>query len=428
MTINSSLQQRDKEVIWHPYTQHGIEAEFIPVISGEGAWLTLADGKKILDGISSWWVNLHGHGNPFIAEAIYQQAKKLDHVIFAGFTHEPAILLAETLIAAVKQRDTDLSRCFYSDNGSTAVEVAMKMAFQYYKNKGEKSRTRFIALNNSYHGDTLGAMSLTARGGYHQHFSELLSEVDFIESDNIASLQELLEEKPQQHAALIIEPMLQGAGGMILHSKEFLQQIAKLCREQNIFLICDEILTGFYRTGRCFAFEHATIKPDFLCLSKGITGGFLPLAVTLTTDKVFEAYRSNDVSKALFHGHSYTANPIACAAALASWELLHQEATQHAISRISEITASMIKSLAQHPAVSSARCIGTLGAINLPSINSYFTSIAPKIRNLALENGVLLRPLGATLYALPPYCVTNDELTQIYTTMQLIIEQLENIL
>lgn len=420
-----SLNERDKRVIWHPFTQHGIEKDFLPVKGAKGAWLMLEDDTKILDAISSWWVNLHGHAHPDIARAISEQAEQMGHVMFAGFTHEPAVQLAERLVRAVQEKGTQLSRCFYSDSGSTAVEIAMKMAYQYHKVSGQLQRTRFLALSNAYHGDTLGSMSVSARGSYHHYFTELLAEVDFV--SDVASLEALLAENPGAYAALIVEPMVQASAGMRMHSAEFLSQIATICQKAGILLICDEVFTGFYRTGRCFAFEHASLQPDLLCLSKGLTDGFLPLSVTLATREIFEAFQSQEVSQAFLHGHSFTANPLGCAAALASWELLHQPETQANIQRIAQQTEDWLSRISCHPNSEQVRTLGTIGAVDIKGYSGYFSKIPYKIRSFSIQNNVLLRPLGAALSAVPPYCTTHSEIDKIYQTILLILDNLDNI-
>lgn len=419
----NSLIARDQKTLWHPFTQHGLENEFLPVISAKGVWLQLAGGKHIIDAISSWWANLHGHGQPDIASAIYAQALQLEHTLLAGFTHEPAVKLGEILIAATQKCGANLTRCFYSDNGSTAVEVAMKMAYQCYKNLQIKTRNQFIAITHAYHGDTLGSMALSARGSYHQHFSTLLPAVTFIDPQQLDRLENILLQQPEQYCALIIEPMIQAAGGMKFHSAKFLATVASLCHQAGVLLIVDEVFTSFYRTGRCFAFEHAGIKPDLLCLAKGLTGGFLPLAATLTTEAIFNAYYSKDLNQAFLHGHTFTGNPIACAAAIASWELLQQPVTQENISQISKITAHCIQRLSQHEHGTLARNLGTVGAINKKNLPDYMAGLGPAIRTFAMEKGVLLRPLGETLYAVPPYCISTDELEQVYQVIELILNK-----
>lgn len=419
------LIERDRKVIWHPFTQHQIDTEILPVVASRGAWLELEDGSHVLDAISSWFVNIHGHAHPKIASAIYQQAMRFEHAIFARFTHEPAVKLAELLINAMQSRGLTLSRCFYSDNGSTAVEAALKMTFQYHKNRGDDKRIRFIALHGSYHGDTIGSMSVSTRNHFNRYFNELMPDVDYVKPDDIATLKKLLSAKPQQHAAMIIEPMIQGVVGMQMHSAEFLREVAEICKNEHILLIADEAFTGFYRTGKAFAFEHAGIKPDLICLAKGITGGSLPLSATLTTETIFNGFLSDDVGRAFLHGHSYTANPIACAAAIASWELLHTPQTQQAIMRISNKTRDCILRLAKHPRVANARCIGTIGAVDIRNCPDYFSGFSRKIASNALKQGVLLRPFGEVVYAVPPYCVTDAEIDRIYKTIENVLDNLE---
>lgn len=419
----TSLPDRDRKILWHPYTQHGLSVPPLEVVAGRGAWLELAGGRRILDAISSWWVNLHGHAHPEIAEAIAAQARDLEQVIFAGFTHEPAVALAELLVAAAAERGTALRRVFYSDDGSTAVEVALKMAYQYHAQHGAPQRRRFIALGGAYHGDTLGAMAVGEPSGFHALFRPLLPEVDFVAPGDAAALARLLADRPGQHAALIVEPLVQGAGGMRMHQPGFLRAAEKLCHEAGVLLICDEVFTGFYRTGRLFAFEHADLKPDFITLSKGLTGGFVPLGATLATEEVFEAFASNDRGRTFMHGHSFSANPIACAAGIASWKLLHAPACQRRIDAIARATAAGIARLARHPAARQARHLGTIGAVDIEGPPGYFSTLGPRLFDAALHRGVLLRPLGNVLYAVPPYCVTDEEITLIYETMERLLDE-----
>ena len=412
-----SWVEKDRKYIWHPYTQHGLGLDPLPVVSAQGAYLELADGSRVLDAISSWWVNVLGHSHPVIAQAIADQAKKLDHVIFAGFTHQPAVELAETLINACQERGAAFSRVFYSDNGSTAVEVALKMAFQFHHNPSKPThpiRTRFLALKGSYHGDTFGAMAVGDPQGFHPLFRPLMAPVDFVTPGDIGELKACLQQKGNQYAAWIVEPLLQGAGGMNIYSAEYLNEGMRLCRAAGIPVIFDEVFTGFYRTGTAFAFEQVSEKPDFLCLSKGITGGFLPLAVTLTTETVFQAFHSNDLSQAFLHGHSYTANPIACAAANATWKLLQAKETQDRIRQIAAITQTQLAKIQRLPHVQSVRSLGTIGVIQLSGQSTYFSELAPRLRAASLKMGVLLRPLGNVLYTVPPYCVSDAELIRVF--------------
>ncbi len=427
--MSSQLAERDLAVIWHPYSQHGLNQKILPVVSAKGAYLTLADGSKILDGISSWWVNIHGHSHPDIVEAISTQAAEMEHVIFSGFTHEPAVQLAEALVAHPAIRACGLTRVFYSDNGSTAVEVALKMAYQYPLNQGKPSRNRFLALHSSYHGDTLGAMAVGEPSGFHSQFRRLMPEVDFVEPGNLEAFRMALEQRGSDYAAFIFEPLIQGAGGMRIYESEFLQEAVRLCKERGVLTICDEVFTGFYRTGECFAFQHAGIQPDLLCLSKGITGGFLPLAVTLATSEIFSGFLSQDMRTAFLHGHSYTANPIACAAGLASWKILQLEECQLRIQVIAKHTKKNIERLQSRlqgsgvTRVRDARYLGTIGAVEIEDPMNYFSSKPRSLMDMALERGVLLRPLGNVLYAVPPYCCTGEEIDRIYQVMGEVLDR-----
>lgn len=414
---------KDQQYLWHPYTQHGLENSFLPVARAKNAWLYLEDNTAILDAISSWWVNLHGHAHPEIAQALYQQALTMEHTLFGSFTHQPAIELAEILIQAAQKSGSHLTRCFYSDNGATAVEIALKIAFQYHKNQGVTERTKFLALTDAYHGDTLGSMTVSARDHYHLYFNELLPEADFISPIDIPALENQLKHEGERYAALILEPLVQGAGGMKMYSPECLRQIAALCKHWGILLICDEVFTGFYRTGSCFAFSQAGIQPDLLCLAKGLTGGFLPMAATLATESIFSAYCSDDVKHAFLHGHSFTANPLGCAAGLASWKILQKPETQRSITRIAEQTQTWIDRLSSHPQGVNARCLGTIGVIEKKGAPGYLSHIGAKIRAYAIQHGVLIRPLGSVLYAVPPYCTTQEELDRIYTVIQQLLDE-----
>lgn len=419
----TSLIQRDRSAIWHPYSQHGLHPLSLPVKSARGAYLELEDGARVLDGISSWWVNLHGHSHPKIAAAIHEQAQKLEHVIFSGFTHEPAVRLAEVLLNATTQRGGKYSKVFYSDNGSTAVEAALKMAYQFYQNRREKTRQKFIALKHSYHGDTLGAMAVSEPEGFHQIFRKILPRVEFVDAGDLDQLERLLSDEPGDYAAFIFEPMIQGAGGMRVYDAKYLSEAVSLCQRYGVLTIGDEVFTGFYRTGKCFSFEHCGIAPDLLCLSKGITGGFLPLAVTLATEDVFSAFVSDELSRAFLHGHSYTANPIACAAALESWGLLQEPECLSRIEMISSVTRKHVQRLAKERGVRSARCLGTVGAVELETPQTYLSGTSQSWMQRAVKRGVLLRPLGNVLYAVPPYCLEETEVTRVYETMEELIHE-----
>ena len=419
-----SLSERDALIIWHPYTQHKIAAIPLPVVKGEGIYLVDEKGNKYIDAISSWWTNIHGHAHPYIAQKIYEQAQQLEHVIFAGCTHEPAVQLGERLLPLLPG---NFSKAFYSDNGSTAVEVALKMAIQYQGNKEQGTRNKILALRHSYHGDTFGAMSVSERSVFVKAFEDYLFEVIFIDAEEklstINAQCSLLNLK--EVAALIYEPLLQGAGGMNVYKAEKLDGLLKLCKQNNIICIADEVMTGFYRTGKMFASEYAEEKPDIICLSKGLTGGSLPLAITACSQKIFDAFLSDDMHKTFFHGHSYTANPIACAAALASLELLQKKECIDNIQFISDSNRQFVKQIQQNEKVLRPRSIGTVLAFELDSEqNEYMNKIKERVMELSLQEGILLRPLGNTIYIMPPYCITPEQLKKIYKTLQIIMNKI----
>src|SRR6195952_4240501 len=320
------LSERDLDVIWHPYTQMKTALPHVPIVRGEGACLYDEDGKRYIDAVSSWWVNIHGHANKYIAQKVAEQLLQLEHVIFAGFTHPTAVELAERLLAVLPSNQ---KKAFYSDNGSTAIEVAIKMCLQYWHNQG-KTRTKMLAFTNAYHGDTFGAMAVSGRSAFTAAFDSLLFEVEFIDvpnADNIESLKSLISNLKSELACFIFEPLVQGAGGMLMYEAEHLNTLMAHCRKENILLIADEVFTGFGRTGKRFACDHVTEQPDIMCFSKGLTGGTMALGLTTCTQIIFNAFLSDDRLKTLFHGHSFTANPVACAAALASMDLFLDPAT-----------------------------------------------------------------------------------------------------
>jgi adenosylmethionine-8-amino-7-oxononanoate aminotransferase len=410
--------QRDKSVVWHPFTSQKNSGAPIHIERAEGVWLFASDGRRYIDAISSWWVTLHGHAHPYIAAAIARQASQLEQVIFAGFTHTPAIELAERLVEVLPK---GFSRIFYSDNGSTAVEVGLKMALQYWCNLGEKRRTKIIALENAYHGDTFGAMATGARSAFTTPFQSLLFDVVHLpvpHENTIENSKEQLQRlaKSGDVAAFIFEPLVQGAAGMQMYEEKYLDELISIAKEHAVICIADEVMTGFGRTGRLFASDYLTQIPDIICLSKGITGGFMPMGATVCTSAIYQAYNSEEASKTFFHGHSYTANPLACAAALASLDLLRQPHCTEQIERISRQHAGFVNSLKGDPFVKDIRQKGTIMAVelNTPEESSYFNSIKKDLYNHCLEQGVLLRPLGNILYCLPPYCIEMDEMDRVY--------------
>ncbi|MBO9631618.1 MAG: adenosylmethionine--8-amino-7-oxononanoate transaminase [Chitinophagaceae bacterium] len=416
-----SLITRDKKVIWHPFTPQKYMAEPIPIVKASGTLLRDADGHSYIDAISSWWVTLHGHAHPYIAQKIFEQASTLEQVIFAGFTHEPAIRLAERILEILPGQ---LSRVFYSDNGSTSTEVALKMSVQYWWNKGEgEKRNKILAFNNSYHGDTFGAMSVSDRSVFTMAFHDKLFEVIFLDAPESGS--KTYDLPWDEIACFIYEPLVQGAGGMKMYNAGGLDQLIGLCQQHEVICIADEVMTGFGRTGKLFASAYLQHTPDIICLSKGLTGGTMPLSITACSAKVYEAFVQDDLLKTFFHGHSYTANPIACAAALASLDLLLKPECLHQIGNINRQHRSFMDKLQQssHP-VRNVRVLGTIIAFEIDrGKDEYLNNISTTITKKAMAQSVYLRPLGNTLYLMPPYCITEEELGKVYSViMDILIE------
>ena len=418
--------------LWHPFTKD--DTADLPVIrSAKGAYLETNDGRRILDAISSWWVNLHGHAHPVIAEAVARQASRLEHVLFAGFSHEPAEELAERLRRVIP---APLRHVFFSDDGSTAVEVALKLSVQYWANRGRPEKKKIVALEHAYHGDTAGAMSVSDESPFTTPFESMRFPVLRTHSaycvhcplglkratchvECLDKLERLLAERPDEIAAVIVEPLLQGASGMIVHPEEFLAGVRRLTTEHDVLLIADEVLTGFGRTGRMFACERAGVVPDLMCVAKGLTGGFLPLAATFVTDRVRDAFSDGDSSHTFFHGHSYTANPIACAAANASLQIFETEPVFERIAAIEKVHAARLTEFAAHPSVLDVRHIGTVAAIELKVPDAgYLSSLRPRLYAYYLGRGVLLRPLGNVVYILPPYVITPEQVNLVYDVIE----------
>jgi adenosylmethionine-8-amino-7-oxononanoate aminotransferase len=413
------LAARDKKVIWHPFTQVATSTEVIGIVRGEGCWIVDENGKRYLDGVSSWWVNAHGHAHPHLANAVAKQAHELEHIIFAGFTHEPAVKLAETLIDILPGLQ---SRIFYSDNGSTSVEVALKMAIQYFANKG-KPRRKIIAFEQAYHGDTFGSMSVGARNAFNLPFHDFLFEVIHIpapeknyETESLSRFQEVLDDDV---AAFIFEPLVQGANGMRMHNASTLSQMIALARNVGALTIADEVFTGFYRTGKLFACSNLSEQPDIMCLSKTLTGGMFALGVTAAPEFLYEEFISFDNHKTFFHGHSYTANPIACAAANASLELLLKESCLDAVKQIEHYHQQFALKLEISPRIMEVRVLGTILAIELKTQDErgYMSTIAADATSFFMERGIYLRPLGNVIYCTPPYCINKEELEMIYNAI-----------
>lgn len=424
----SSLAEKDKNFVWHPFTPLTGTENPIMITSAEGIYLNTADGRKIIDGISSWWVNLHGHSNPAIAKAIAEQASILEHVIFAGFTHEPAITLAENLLSILPSNQ---QKIFYSDNGSTAVEVGLKMAMQYWFNKGITSRKNVIAIKGAYHGDTFGSMSVGDRSIFTEPFLPYLFDVKFIDFPDHESTDKAINQfktliEDESVGAFIFEPLVQAAGGMRMYEPEVLDELINLAHSKDIICIADEVFTGFGRTGKLFASHHLKNAPDIMALSKGLTGGTMPLSVTSCSEKIVNAFKSNEFLKTFFHGHSYTANPLACAVANASFTILLSETCQKNIQRIAGQHETFKTRIKNHAYVLHARSLGTILAIEIKSDErtSYENSVRKKIYQYFLDRDILLRPLGNVIYIVPPYIISNDELNRIYSTIENFLNEL----
>lgn len=437
-----SLIAGDHAHVWHPYTQMLTRPDPLPIVRGEGVYLYTEDGRRLLDGTSSWWVNIHGHAHPALNAALSMQAAALEHVVFANCTHQPAVDLAAQLVDVLPP---GLTRVFYSDNGSTAVEVAMKMASQFWQNRGE-SRSTFITLHHAYHGDTVGAMSASEASIFTDPFTSMLFQVVRAESpycyrcplgldrarcqiDCLGSLAAALATHESRVAAVLVEPMLQGAGGMIVWPAEFLAGVRRLCDEHGVLMIADEVLTGFGRTGKMFACEHAGIAPDIICLSKAITGGYMPLGATVATEAIYESFLSTDRTRTFFHGHSFTANPLACAVALASLQLFRETDLIATIARIERGLRAGLEPLRALACVGDVRVIGGVGVVELVTdkatrnAGGYLDDVGPRLTAAFLDRGLLLRPLGNVLYVMPPYVITEAEVAWVTRQIDEVIRE-----
>ena len=416
-----SLKDKDKQYIWHPFTSLSTTIDTIPIVKGEGLYLEDETGKRYMDVISSWWVTIHGHAHPYIAGKIYQQAMLLEQVIFAGFTHKPAVELAERLMPLLPG---NFSKIFYSDNGSTATEVAIKMALQYWWNSSignSPGRTKVLAFRNSYHGDTFGAMSISDRSIFTRAFEDKLFEVIFIDTptpENIEQLKATVSEYQQEAAAFIYEPLLQGAGGMKMYEASLMNELLLACRQYEIICIADEVMTGFYRTGHLFASSCMQVSPDIICLSKGLTGGTMALGVTACNQKIVDAFLSDDKLKTFFHGHSFTANPLACTAALASLDLILEADCLQKIEMICRQNQLFVETLRSYTNIIQPRCCGTILAFEYESAEyNYLNNISEEITGEMLGKGIYMRPLGNTVYIMPPYCIKEKELQVVYDAL-----------
>ena len=411
-----NIQQKDKTHVWHPFTQHHTAKEHLEIVKAYGVYLEDASGKKYIDANSSWWVNTHGHGHPHIAKAMSEQFSTMDHIVFAGVTHPKAVELADRITSILPPH---LEKVFFSDNGSTAVEIAIKMVMQYFYNKGE-GKNRFLAMNGSYHGDTFGAMSVGQRGYFNKPFEPFFFDVDYIDFPNGENEQAILNQVKQlfssgEFAGLIIEPLVQGAAGMRMYSAEFLDQLTVLAHENGVLVIFDEVMTGFGRTGKMFAMDYCQNKPDLVALSKGLTAGVMALGLTIASNRIYDAFLSDDIGKALLHGHSFTANPIACAVACANLDIFEEESTWENIAAICQWNVEFANDLAKIDCVENIRQQGTILAFEVKTGkgNSYFSDVKTKAYQFFLEKGILLRPLGNVIFVNTPYCIEKKEYDEV---------------
>jgi adenosylmethionine-8-amino-7-oxononanoate aminotransferase len=420
-----NLTDRDRAYVWHPFTQQKNMITPVAVTKAKASLLFDENNNSYVDAISSWWVNIHGHANEYIAQKIYEQALVLEHIIFAGFTHDPAVTLAERLL---KLLSGGFSKIFYSDDGSTSTEVAIKMSIQYWWNQttvsGERStvtRNKILAFTNAYHGDTFGAMSVSDRSVFTLAFHDVLMEVIFIDTPheaNITSIKEKITQHADSIAAFIYEPLVQGAGGMKMYNAVLLDELLHFIKEKNIICIADEVMTGFGRTGKMFAGEYLKTRPDIICMSKGLTGGTMALGVTACSENIYQAFINDDAQKTFFHGHSYTANPLACAAANASLDLFEKNNVFENIQHIEQKNIAFAQQLRQLNGIKNIRVLGTILAFEVEEGEDiYLNSVSQSITQKALEKGIYLRPLGNTVYIMPPYCITDEELDKTYSVL-----------
>lgn len=417
----NDLKAIDRKNIWHPFTSLQRTADTPLVTEAKGVYLYTDDGRKILDAVSSWWVNLHGHGHPAIAAAIAGQAAKLEQVIFAGFTHEPAIRLSQNLLRILPEGQ---QKIFFSDNGSTAVEVGLKMAIQYWHNRDIR-KNKVVAIKGAYHGDTFGSMSVAERGLFSKPFHPYLFETIFVDFPDEHNEDAVIEQfksivAHEDVAVFIFEPLVQAAAGMRIYATEVLDALIELAHQHDVICMADEVFTGFGRTGKYFASDYLAHKPDIVAVSKGITGGFLPLGVTSCSEKIVSAFDSDELAKTFFHGHSYTANPVACAAANASFDLLTAPACREAIHAIETSHRTFAATLKGNRAVHRAKSLGTILSIELASQenSAYENPMRTKIYPYFMERDILIRPLGNVIYLLPPYVISDEELAYLYRSIE----------
>ena len=416
-----TLSEKDQRYLWHAYTQHKISDTPIAIVKGKDALLWDENGNTYIDAIASWWVNPYGHSNERLARRAYEQLTSLEHVLFGGFTHQSACDLAEALLKILPKNQ---SKVFFSDNGSTAVEVAVKIALQYYYNRGEK-RTTFIAFEEAFHGDTFAAMAVSGISLYTTAFQDQLLKVVRIpipeKGQEEACKQRLLEVIAQEKcAAFIFEPLVLGAAGMRMYAPEVLDELIQICREHQVLTIADEVMTGFGKTGKTFACDYLKQMPDMICLSKALTGGTIPLSATTTTEAIYEAFYSDDISKALFHGHTFMANPTGCAIALESLKILAEEEMQANLKRIHTRHVAFASKMDKHPKVARTRTLGVIVALDLkvPDTGEYYGAIRNELYRFYISHGVILRPVYHTIYILPPYIITDKQLDRVYQVVE----------
>lgn len=416
---SENLAQRDKKHLWHPLTQHKVSPEMLPVTSAKGCILQDENGKQYIDAISSWYTAVYGHCNNYITQKVSAQMQKLDQVVFSGFTHKPAVELAEALIEILPVGQQKL---FFNDNGSTATEIGIKMALQYHHNLGQ-DRKIMLAFEEGFHGDTFGAMSVSGLSVYNGAFKDHFIRVERIpvptgnnNEEVIASLKNIISS--HKIAGFIYEPLIQGAAAMKFHDAEGLNEILKICRENEIILVADEVMTGFGKTGSNFASDYIEEKPDIICMSKALTAGLLPMGLTSCNQKIYDAFYSDDIAKGLFHGHTYTANPLACSAALAALELLQSDEIQQGIKKIAKSNAEFADKLKSNSRVKNIRCKGVILAFELDVKTERYGNLRNELFRYFMENGVFLRPLGNTIYIVPPYVITKNELQKVYSVIE----------
>ncbi|SHE62032.1 adenosylmethionine-8-amino-7-oxononanoate aminotransferase [Psychroflexus salarius] len=415
---NPSISARDAKHIWHPLTQHKTSGKMLAIKKAKGVWLTDESGKSYIDGIASWYTSMFGHCHPEIIEAVHHQMQTLDQIVFSGFTHEPAVNLAEALLDILPSNQQKL---FFNDNGSTATEIGIKMALQYHHNQGQK-RQVMLALEEGFHGDTFGAMSVSGlsvyNGAFEDHFIEVVR-IPRPEGHNNAAVLAQLDQliATEAIAGFIYEPIVQGAAAMKIYDVKALDEILKRCKKANIICIADEVMTGFGKTGTFFASDQVKTKPDIMCFSKALSAGMVPMGLTSCTKKIYKAFYDNDIAKGLFHGHTYTGNPLACAAAIASIKLLKSDAIQKQIVEIAEQHKAFACQIEQHPLVKSVRHLGVIFALDLNIEMSRYGKERNWLFQFFMEQGVFLRPLGQTIYCLPPFVINNNELAKIYASI-----------